>query len=169
MRRALFIAAITAVSLSGCGSFPKTPDLLVENAKGEKMFSEKDVFEVKKPLPQVTALLRKRSAECLQQDVTVRAPRGSMMATDTHRLTPKVEVTKNRTRMTMQKKTITGLGEMGDIPPDGWYILVVDAYAKDKTTTRVESYFQFSAFKGAFTAIKPWMTDPDAGCPDLTQ
>ena len=164
-----FVISFLAGVLAGCGSMPKTPDLLVQNANDSKMYSEKDVFEVKRPISQVTTVLKEKSAECLQRKIESRWREGGLNRRQVTALTPKVEVSKDHTQLTLQTKTVEGSTDLGDIPADGWYIMVVNAYPKDKSTTRVESYFQYTAYKTAFTAIKPWVTGSNLGCPDLTQ
>ncbi len=161
---------LLAILLTGCGSMPKTPDLLVQNAKDGKMLSDKDVFEVKRPLSQVTAVLKEKSAECLQRNVETSWWQNGTRRQQIITLTPKIVLSKDHTQLTLQTKhTEAGTFNAGGMPPDGWYMMVVNAYSTDNRTTRIESYYQESSFKGAFTAIKPWVTGANSGCPDLTQ
>lgn len=170
----LFISATLAFSLVGCGSMPKTPDMLVENAKSGAMVSEKDVFEVNKPIEQVSEVLKKKSHECFEQEISFASYGGSTGGIKTYRresreLTSKMHAGKQRTRLTLQVKNTGGSTELGGPPPDGWYFLVVDAYPEGKSKTRVEAYYQHTMFHSAFTAIKPWVTGTDMKCPDLTE
>jgi hypothetical protein len=171
---ALLTLILAIALLSGCGSMPKTPELMIQNAKDGKMMSEKDVFEVKRPLSQVSAVFKKKANECLRQDVSNNMVVGSasgprLNQRQVHALTPKVIVGKQHTRLTLQVKTTEGATELGDIPPDGWYMMVVDAYPVDKNSTRVESYYQYTSYHGAFTAVKLWANGTNMDCPDLTQ
>lgn len=167
------VFAFLVVLLAGCGSMPKTPDILVKNAKDGAMMSEKDVFEVKRPIAQITEMFKKKSAECFRQEVSSTlhdASRGiKLNRREVRAFTPKVLVSKQLTRLTLQSNVTEGSTSLGDIPPDGWYMMVVDAYPVDKNTTRVESYYQSTAYHGAFTAVKLWATGTNMGCPDLTQ
>ena len=138
------------------------------------MFSDKDVFEVKRPIAQVTEVLKKKSAECFRQEISFISQGDSsggirLNQRQVRAFTPKVIVDKQHTRLTLQVKTTEGATELGDIPHDGWYMMVVDAYPVDKSTTRIESYFQQTGYKGAFTSIKPWVTGTNSGCPDLNE
>lgn len=173
IRSHLIVVACFVLLLAGCGSMPKTPELLVQNAKGGKMFSEQDTFEVKKPIAEVAEVLKNKAHECLKQKVSTTSNAGGpgvqLMRTDVRAFTPKVVVGKQRTRLTLQTKVVEGSTELGDIPPDGWYMMVVDAYPVGNSTTRVETYFQQTGFHGAFTAVKLWTTGKNMGCPDLTQ
>lgn len=165
----IFIAAL----LAGCGSMPKTPDILVQNAKDDSMFSEKDVFEVKRPLEEVTEVFKKKANECLKQTITSTSADGTPGIRTYRRevrvYTPRVIVSKQRTRLTLQSKVTEGSTELGDIPPDGWYMMVADAYPVGKSTTRVESYIQWPDQRAAFTAIKHWASGTNMGCPDMTK
>ncbi len=170
MTRTNFISfAFVAVLLAGCGSMPKTAELLIQNVKDGKMMSEKDVFEVKRPLSQVTEVFKKKADECFHQDLIRTWREGGLDRRQVVAFKPKMIVGKQHTRLTLQSKITEGSTELGDIPPDGWYFLVVDAYPLDKNTTRVESYFQQTGYRGAFTAVKLWASGKNMGCPDLTQ
>ncbi len=170
----LIVFSLFTGVLTGCGSMPKTADLLVENAQGGKMFSQKDSFVVHQPVSRVAAVLKEKSAECLQRKVTSShwEQQGS---SNVHRVqsvsfTPIMQITKERARLTVQLKDVSqGTTNLGGMPPDGWYAMVVDAYPVDKSTTRVESYFQDSGYDVMHAAVKPWVTGTNTGCPDLTQ
>ncbi len=171
----LFVFSLFTVVLTGCvGSMPKSADLLVQNAQGGKMFSKKDSFEVQQPVSKVAAVLKEKSAECLQRQINSShwEQQGSFQV---HRersidLTPIMQVTKERARLTVQLKDVSkGNINLGGMPPEGWYVMVVDAYPLDKHKTRVDSYFQYTGYDGMYAAVKPWVTGANAGCPDLTQ
>ncbi len=158
--------------LSGCGTPTTTPEALIQYAKDDRMMSSKDTFEVKQPVTHVTAVLKERSAACLNRQVTSTwTENQNGWVVHKQRVTvftPRVVAGKERTRMTLQYKYIqANLIQPGDPPPEGYYLMVVDAYPVDKNTTRVEAYHG-GAYKGAFTALKPWLTQANSGCPDLT-
>jgi hypothetical protein len=167
------VFAVFTALLTGCGSMPGTPELLIQNAKDGATFSDKDSIVVKRSFADVSDVLKKKSNECFQQKVAYTVPDISpgikLNRREVRAFTPKVAVTKQRTRVTVQSKLTQGPAEMDDMPPDGWYMLVVDAYPVDKGTTRVESYFQQPNYQGVFTAIKQWANGTNMGCPDLTQ
>lgn len=133
------------------------------------MFSDKDFFEVKRPLSQVSAVLKDKSTECLQRKIELTWWERGLHRRQVTAFTPKMTYSKDRTRLTLQAKIVEGTTELGDIPPDGWYLMVVDAYLVNANTTRIENYFQHTSYKGAFAAIKPWVTGTNTGCPDLTE
>jgi hypothetical protein len=157
-----------ALTLGGCGAFPTTPDLMVQNAKEGKAFSDKDVFEVSRPLAQIEAVFRKKGEECLRWQVTSRqevAPR--VYRNQIRTFHPKVVADKQRVRLTVQTKT--DAGDAGPMPEDGWYVLVADAYPIDAKTTRVERYVQWPEWRSAYGAVKHWSNGTNMGCPNMSK
>lgn len=160
--------------LAGCGTIPRTGDLLVTSAKNGDVFSDKESFEVHKPLYQVARVLKRQSHKCLARDISFTAHGDSnggvtLNRRETRELTPKMKIGRHHARLTVQVKSIGGAKDLADPPPDGWYMVVVDATAEGAHKTRVDAYYRQTSFKGAFTAIKPWVTGTNMGCPDLTQ
>lgn len=160
------------VLLAGCADSPRTADLLIQNARDEVLLSTKDAFVVNLPIGRVSNMLNKMADECIHQKVTrnFRDASGEVAVniTQTIELIPKVIVDKERTRLTVQYKVIEGIPEMGNIPPNGLYFMLVDAYPVDKYTTRVESYYQQTSFHALFQAVIPWVTGRNMTCPNLT-
>lgn len=169
LRHATF-PALFAMALGGCGSFPTTPELMVQNAKEGKAYSDKDVFEVNRPLAQIEAVFRKKAEECLHAQVASRREVGPNIYRDEVRVfVPKVVADKQRVRLTVQTTTIEGSAEAGPIPDDGWYVLVADAYPINAKTTRVERYVQWPGWRSAYGAVKHWSNGTNMGCPDMTK
>lgn len=158
-----------ALALGGCGSFPTTPELMVQNAKEGKAYSDKDVFEVNRPLAQIEGVFRKKADECLRAQIAARREVGpGMYRNETRVYVPKVVADKQRVRLTVQT-ALTDVTEAGPIPDDGWYVLVADAYPIDAKTTRVERYVQWPGWRSAYGAIKHWSNGTNMGCPDMTK
>jgi hypothetical protein len=164
-----FIAfGIFSLLLSGCGSMPHTPDILVQNAKDGSMFSDKEVFVVKRPIEQVTDVFRKKSAECLNVQITRTWRENGALRKEERAYKPSMTVNKQRTRLMLQTKVLNNT-DLGGPPPDGWYMMVADAYPVDKNTTRVESYVQWTGENIVFKAVKHWANGTNMGCPDMTK
>lgn len=154
--------------LAGCGTLPHTPDILIQNAKDKSMHTQKETFEVKRPVSQIADVFRKKASECLNVTVTQYWIENGRKRSLDRVFTPHVLVDKQRVRLTLQAKFV-GTTELGSPPPDGWYIMVADAYPVAINTTRVESYFQWTSEHAAFKAVKHWATESNMGCPDLTK
>jgi hypothetical protein len=165
----VIIFVLLAVLLADCGSLPKTPEILVQNANEGVVTSEKDVFEVKRPLSLVTEVFKKKAAECFQQELIRTWKQGGLDRRQVIAFKPKMIIGKQHTRFALQARITEGSTEPGDITPDGGNFLVVDAYMVGRNMTRVESSYQQSSFHGAFTAVKLWATGTNMDCPDLTR
>lgn len=168
------VFSFLAMSLSGCISAPRTADAIVQSAKKGKMFTAKQEFEVDRSLAEVTHILKMRSHQCLRTGISFAAAGdtsgGIRMDKEVSRqLTPKLFASAKHTRLTVQVKATDGTKELGGMPRDGWYMLVVDAYPANHHKTRVENYYQQTSFREVFNAIKPWLTGSKKDCPDLTK
>lgn len=168
LRNAAF-PILFATALGGCGSFPTTPELMVQNAKEGKAYSDKDVFEVNRPLAEIEAVFRKKSEECLHAQVAERREVGPGIYRKQIRVfAPKVVADKQRVRLTVQT-ALTNVPDAGPMPDDGWYVLVADAYPVGAKTTRVERYVQWPGWRSAYGAVKHWSNGTNMGCPDMTK
>jgi len=167
----VFMTCFTLL-LVGCITMPETPEILIKNVKDGGIYTEKDIFVVNKPISQIAAVLKNKSAECLQQKVSLTmqdaSPGIKLNRKEVHVYTPKVTVKNYHVRLTLQEKVTEGATQLGNPPPDGMYMMVVDAYPIDKNSTRVESYIQ-SGGRSAFKAVKLWATGKDMSCPNLNQ
>lgn len=170
MTRSLFmIFGLFAFLLTGCGSMPRTPDILVQNAKDGSMFSDKEVFVVKRSIEQIADVFKKKSAECLNVTVTRSWRENGFQRQEVRAYKPSINIEKHRVRLMLQTKVVSGSTELGGPPPDGWYMMVADAYPVDKNPTRVESYVQWTGENIVFKAVKHWANGTNMGCPDMTK
>lgn len=167
-RRSLPVVILLSVLLAGCGSLPKTADTLRKNARGGAMFSEKDTVDVKRPVSQIADTFRKKAPECLQKKVAASWDQGGLRRRQVRAFKPTLKVGKDRVELALQSLIVEGGTDVG-APPDGWFIVVVDAYALDKQTTRVELYKHAPGYSAVLPAIKNWATGQNMGCPDFTQ
>ncbi len=160
---------LLGVLLSGCGTMSATPDEMIQNVKGGGMFAQADTYDVNRPFAQVSETFRTKAPECLRRKLRITMQQAGRASSSTVRVyTPRVIVGNNRTRLTLQEK-FEGQKDLGkQPPPDGWYILVADAYPLGPNKTRVESYLNADE-KIVFGAIRSWAEGTNMGCPDLTQ
>lgn len=170
--RAIAAAAAVAALLSGCGTMGRTPDKLISQVKNMNNPSAIQKYEVDRPLAQVTSTLKEQARRCLAVTVT-NTHQGNYAGTtqtDVLTYTPRVTAGGHRTRLTLQKgfgEEVRMVGE--DKPePDGWYIMVVDAYPAGPHRTRVEAY-SGNGDNVAFKAVKHWIEGDNLGCPDMSR
>jgi hypothetical protein len=169
MTRTLYVGiGFLALLLTGCGSMPRTPDILVQNAKDGSMFSDKEIFVVNRPIEQIADIFKRKSTDCLNVQVTRTWRENGLLSKEERVYKPSLQITKQRTRLMLQTKVLNNT-DLGGPPPDGWYMMVADAYPVDKNTTRVESYVQWTGENIVFKAVKHWANGTNMGCPDMTK
>ncbi len=170
--RAIAAAAVLAALLSGCGTMGRTPDKLISQVKNMNDPSAIEKYEVNHPLARVTATLKEQAKRCLAVTVTDTHEGNypGTRQTDVLTYTPRVTAGAHRTRLTLQKgfgAEVRMVGE--DKPePDGWYIMVVDAYPAGPNRTRVEAY-SGNGTNAAFKAVRHWIEGDNLGCPDMSR
>ncbi len=168
MVRSLAAIIFLAGILCGCTTAGLTADDLVSTVREKKSEDSVKKFEVDRPLSQVTATFKDRANECLDKRITTTSyTQNGGTARGTAVYTPKVVTGKSRTRLTLQAWGIplapTGVGKP---EPEGYYILVVDAFPAGANKTRVEAY-SGNGDSPAFKAIRYWAEGSNLGCPDL--
>lgn len=169
MKRTSAIVAIALVAglLSGCGTMGTTPEKLISQVKGMHKPEAIQNYEVDRSLADVSAALKDRAAQCLAVTVTTSYRDGYAYHVDTTVFTPHVKGDKRHTRLTLQEgygPNVHVIG--GDKPePDGWYIIVLDAWAEGPHKTRVESY-SGRGDTDTFKAIHHWVDGSSRSCPN---
>lgn len=178
MRLSVIAIATSAVMLTGCmgmlGTLPTTPDLMVKRAENAELNSTKTSYEVGRPYETVSEVLERKVNECLNRRVTHRTPVPGQTPSANTRVeafTAKVTRSAERTRFTLQQKSDSvGTMDLGPVPEDGWYYLVLDAYPAGKQKTRIKAYHvTVSPYPGVVAAAKQWAAGTNMGCPDLTE
>lgn len=156
-----------AILLSGCGSAPMTPAEYRDAAKAGGALSMFETFEVKQPVAHVAQTFKKKAAECLQLSMgtTSKPVIGFGSSTRFYGSTkPTVLVSANKVELDFQ---VAVEKQVGNVPKDGMYYLVADAYPLKNGKTRVDIYRRTKVDVLA-QAIRQWAAGNDTGCPDLT-
>jgi hypothetical protein len=157
---------VTAVFLlSGCGV--KTADEYRHAVRVSCfLFSTVDSFEVERPFADVTTMLKKKTKECL--DVTVRLICTNCIGggESKHIFRPTFIANPDRTEVHLQLKRteVIAIGA----PPEGAYVIVLDAAPVDKKRTKIDIYRQSPDEKFIHNAMRGWVKGDNMGCPDLT-
>ncbi len=162
-RTGLLLAAVVFL-LAGCGV--KTAEDFRKYMRMGTPMTTVETFEVARPFKDVTDILRKQSKQCL--DVTVR-----LVCTNCIGKSEKFNVFKptfiaspNRTELHLQFKQ-GGVIAIGS-PPEGAYVIVLDATPIDKNRTKIDIYRQSPDEKFIHKAMRGWVKGDNMGCPDLT-
>jgi len=159
MSRCTTLVVFLALLLSAC-AIPMTPNEFRKAAKAGEALSTFETFDVNRPVAEVGATFKAKASECLSYKIGSSHGAGSK----THYYgvtTPTVKRSKDKVELYFQVKYDN---TVGDIPKDGYYDLVADAYAHGKKT-RVDIYRRTKAGVLA-EAIKGWASGENLGCPD---
>ncbi len=164
MKRCSLLALVAAV-LAGCGTVPMTPSEYRQAAKAGQSLSTYETFEVTRPVAEVGQTFKKKAKECLSFAIgsTKRPIIGVGSSTRYYGLvTPTVKASDRRAELHVQ---IRYENTVGNIPKNGAYYLVADAYPTAKGTTRVDIY-RWTKMETVGVAIKGWASGRNMGCPD---
>ncbi len=164
MIRRLFSAVfITLLLVSAC-AVPMTPSEVRKAGKSGQSLMTYESIEVNRPVAAVAQTFKEKAAECLSYKIgsTKKPVIGFGSSTHYYGVTkPTVKRSGDRVELYFQVKYEN---TVGDVPKDGYYDLVADAYPHGKKT-RVDIYRRTKA--GVLgEAIKGWASGENLGCPD---
>lgn len=159
----LALAVVLVSLLSGCETIAGTPQQLISNIKKDGDSDSIQKFEVNRPLPAVSATLKNQSQRCLAVRMRIQTKDFSSIYT----YTPQMSVGRNHSRLTLQWRVNDWFAE-GEPRPNGWYVMVVDAYSAGPNKTRLECYSGMDK-PIVLKAVRNWADGSNLGCPDLTQ
>lgn len=161
----LLLAVAMLTGCAGMGS-PKTAEEF-RQMMNTSSFRSKDSYEVARPLADVSATLRKKSAECLNIAIEWTNSKGRS-GVITYK--PTFVAGTSRAELHVQRKPEGGGEIVIGAPPDGEYRVVLDAIALSKSRTRIDEYL-LSPIDDKFlaSALLGWAKGDNLGCPDLTR
>ncbi len=163
MNRSLLLAVFLLLLVSAC-AIPMTPKEFRNAAKAGQALSTFESVEVNRPVAEVAATFKAKAAECLSYKIgsTKKPVIGIGSSTHYYGVTkPTVRRSKDKVELYFQVKYEN---TVGDVPKDGYYDLVADAYPHGKKT-RVDIYRRTKA--GVLgEAVKGWASGENLGCPD---
>lgn len=169
MKNRALAALMAAAAVAGCaGKMPMNAAEFRKAAPGAFLIKTES-YEVNRSLKQVAAAFQKRAPECLSQRVRMseQGPRHSLVVVTAYK--PTVVVGSDRAELHLQRRHDQGVVKVYDEPPDGHYILVVDAYPAGSNRTRIELTGPSKGHDVIYRAINGWATGENLGCPDLTK
>lgn len=161
----LLLAVAVLTGCAGMGS-PKNAEEFRQVVRNGP-FKTTDSFEVARPLADVSATLRKKSAECLNIAIKWSNTKGRS-GVITYK--PTFVAGATRAELHVQRKPEGGGEIVIGAPPDGEYRVVLDATALSKSRSKIDVYL-WSAIDDKFlaSALEGWAKGDNLGCPDLTR
>ena len=82
---------------------------------------------------------------------------------------PTVKITKQKAELHIQQLHEQGVMNVYKVPPNGYYMMVVDATPIGKKKSQVTMYRSSVGNETLIKAIKGWAAGKNMGCPDLTK
>jgi hypothetical protein len=167
--RVLLTTLITTVSLSGCvGHMPQTADEFRKELPGA-FLGEVEKFDVNRSYTDIGKTFQKMAPKCLN----VRIKSTSQSSTSYQVVVTKwhstVKITKQKTELHIQQLHEQGVMNVYKVPPNGYYMMVVDATPTGKNKSQVTMYRSSVGNETLIKAIKGWASGKNLGCPDLTK
>ncbi len=163
MHRSLILTALLIAFTSAC-TIPMTPDEFRKAARAGEALATFETYDVNRPVAEVASTFRVKAAECLSYKIgsTKRPVIGVGSSTHYYGVTkPTVKKSKNKVELYFQVKYEN---TVGNVPKDGYYDLVADAYPHGNKT-RVDIFRRTKA--GVLgQAVKNWASGENLGCPD---
>ncbi|HKA40056.1 MAG TPA: hypothetical protein VKD25_09815 [Burkholderiales bacterium] len=171
MKNRVLTGLLAAACVAGCvagGKQPMSAEEFRKVAPGAFLMKSES-YEVNRSLKQVAAAFQKRAPECLSQTIrmTERSATHSLVVVTTYK--PTVVVGADRAELHLQRRHDKGVVKVYDEPPDGHYILVVDAYPAGSGRTRIQLIGVSKGHDVVYRAINGWATGDNMGCPDMTK
>jgi hypothetical protein len=150
------------VLLSGCTAMPKTADEFRTNVSAFIM-PNMEQFEAGRSFKDVTASLQKLAPKCL--DKTLQRSSGADHLR-TFNWNPTIIAGKDRTELHLQ--LIPENEKNADMPPKGYYMMVVDATPLPGNKTAITLYMSMkSDMDPVIQAIKDWAGGANTNCIDM--
>lgn len=154
---------ILVLLISGC-AVPMTPKEYRNAAKQGNALSTHESIDVNRSVDEIAATFKAKANECLSYKIGATSKPVIGIGSSTRffgKVTPTVRRSKNKVELYLQVRYENTVGEM---PKDGMYTLVADAYARGNKT-RLDIYRRNNA--GVLgEAVKGWASGKSMGCPD---
>jgi hypothetical protein len=164
----LFVMVLPVLGITGCGSMPRTAEEFRQAVPGAFMAGV-ETFEVERPFKDVAATFQKMAPKCLDTRIQTTSQTSTSYQVIVTKYNPTVIVSKNRAELHVQQIHEKGVVAVYEMPPKGYYLMVVDAIPVNSRKTKIDMYRPSMGHDVMVNAIKGWATGKNVGCPDLTK
>ncbi len=159
--------------LSGCGSFPKTPQEMRDQSKDQNGYVKTETFVVNRPYGEVTQYIKRKSNECLSKtfQITYSQKCGFMSTCEHDAGTTKYIPVANITaaRAEFYTKFWDSESRAVNTPAgDKAVLYLAEATPKGGGTSIKLYYIDHERYQWTRDSIKAWAKGEDPGCPMLS-
>ena len=168
--RSLSLAAITlyTTALCGCaGHMPQTADEFRQELPGA-FLGEVEKFEVERSYTDVGKSFQKMAPKCLDVRIKTTSQTNTSYQVIVTKWNPTVMISDQRAELHIQQLHEQGVLNIYEVPPKGYYAMVVDAVPLANNRSQVIMYRSSVGHDALVRAIKGWAAGEKTGCPDLT-
>ena len=167
--RVLLTTAIITLLLSGCvGHMPQTAGEFRKEIPGA-FLGEVEKFEVNRSFTDIGKTFQKMAPKCLDVRIKTTSQTNTSYQVIVTKWHPTVKVSKQKAELHIQQLHEQGVMNVYKVPPNGYYLMVVDATPISKNKSQVTMYRASIGNETLIKAIKGWASGKNMGCPDLTK
>ena len=159
-----------ALLLGGCATQQPQNAEEFRRAVPGAMMTKTESFEVNRSFREVGASFQRRAPECLGVSVRTTSQTSTSYQVITATYKPTVRVGSDRAELHVQRDFKGGgVITVGNPPPGGPYLLVVDATPIAANRSRVQWWGISRGHDVLYRAIRAWATGESNACPDMTK
>ena len=166
--RILICTAMSSFLLHGCaGHMPQTADEFRAELPGA-FLGEVEKFEVDRSYTDIGKSFQKMAPQCLDVRIKTTSQTNTSYQVIVTKWNPTVKIGDQRAELHIQQLHEQGVLNVYEVPPNGYYMMVVDAIPLGKNSSQIVMYRSSVGNKALIKAIKGWAEGENIGCPDLT-
>ena len=164
----LSIVFLGLIHLAGCATkMPLTADEFRQMAP-TATFGGKESFKVNRSVSSIGKTFNKMANQCLNKRIKMVESGYMHHMVVVTKYTPTVKVKNNRAELHLQFEHEKGVMKIHEMPPKGYYLMVMDVTGVAKNKSHVEFYRPGVGHQNIIEALRGWATGVNVGCPDLT-
>ncbi len=165
--RFVFYTALFSI-LTGCaGHMPQTADEFRTELPGA-FLGEVEKFQVNRSYTDVGKSFQKMAPQCLDVRIKSTSQSSTSYSVVVTKWNPTVIINEQKAELHIQQLHEQGVLNVYEVPPKGYYMMVVDAVPVGKNSSEIIMYRSSVGNKALIKAIKGWAAGDKTGCPDLT-
>ena len=171
---AFILMMISILVLTGCaGKMPLTADEFRQMAPGASFMGMKtggkETFTVNRSVKSVANTFKKMANKCLNKRIKMVESGYMHHMVVVTKYTPTVYTSKNKAELHLQFEHEKGVMKVYEMPPKGYYLMIMDATGKGRNKTQIDFYRPEVGNQNVVEALRGWATGKNVGCPDLTK
>lgn len=155
--------------LPGCvAHMPQTAEEFRKELPGA-FLGEVEKIEVNRSFTDIGKTFQKMAPKCLDVRIKTTSQTNTSYQVIVTKWNPTVKVTGQKAELHIQQLHEQGVMNVYEVPPKGYYMMVVDATPLASNKSQLTMYRSSIGNEALVKAIKGWAAGENMGCPDLTK